>query len=34
MIELTEDPDTFPHRQGTEIKVTADPPVDVEAKAS
>jgi diacylglycerol kinase family enzyme len=30
VVGRTEDLDTFPHWQGAEIKVTADPPVDVE----
>jgi len=30
VVGRTEDPSTFPHWQGAEIKVSADPPVDVE----
>jgi diacylglycerol kinase (ATP) len=30
VVGRTEDPNTFPHWQGAEIKVAADPPVDVE----
>ncbi|MGD0005425.1 MAG: diacylglycerol kinase family protein [Anaerolineaceae bacterium] len=30
VVGRTEDPDIFPHWQGAEIKLTADPPVDVE----
>ena len=30
VVGRTEDPNTFPHWQGAEIKISADPPVDVE----